>query len=640
MSDLFGRRVNMRGFPYESLPADVVADLENAARVCRALAVAMTTRANSGHPAGSLSSMKMYMAAYGVANLTPDNAADLDRDYIAISHGHTSPAAYATLAYYGFVDGLDAVREFRRCGSLFQGHVERDVPGIDWSSGDLGQGLSAGAGFALAQTARKNKSRVYVLMGDGEQGKGQLAEARRLIAARNLPVTALIDANDIQISGRVEDVMPIHLRQIWEADGWQVIECDGDNFPSLYAGLRQASLSDRPTVLICRTTMGQGVSFMEDRPDYHGKAATGDLYRQAMDELKAPDLVAMANSSSVRTAGAKMDRPRPALNVGAPRVYKLGEKVDCRSGFGNALSDVGAATKENGGGPLLVFDCDLAGSVKTADFSKKFPEWFVQGGIQEHSTATAAGSSSIAGAASVFAGFGMFALVEAYNQQRLNDINETNLTLALTHVGLDVGEDGKTHQCIDYVALAANCFGWKLIVPADANQTDRALRWAVQEGGNVCLAMGRSKLPVLELDGRPAFEKPFVYGDVVRLREGKNGAILALGAMANQALEAALLLAQKGIQVSVYSVSCPLVCCDETLKEAFETGAVLTLEDHNARTGMGSLWLARASELGLTGRALRLGVTHYGMSGPSSDVYAQMELDGQSVAERFARLIR
>jgi transketolase len=227
----------------------------------------MVSLADSGHPAGSLSSTEMYLAVYGVADLTPKNCSDVDRDYVSISHGHTSPGAYAALAEWGFFSSMDAVAHFRQCGSPFQGHVERDVPGIDWGSGNLGQGLSAGVGFALAQKARKNGRRTYVLMGDGGQTKGQSAEARRIAVKENLTnLTALVDWNNIQISGTLESVMPADIPALWRADGWNVLECDGHSFRELYAALRLGTSGDRPTVILCRTVMGRGVSFMENTP--------------------------------------------------------------------------------------------------------------------------------------------------------------------------------------------------------------------------------------------------------------------------------------------------------------------------------------------------------------------------------------
>lgn len=633
--------VCLTGFQWEELPFEVESQLDRVAAYNNGLAVAMVARANSGHPAGSLSSMKMYMAAYGAANVTPENWTDWNRDYVVISHGHTSPAAYATLAGCGFFDGLDAVEGFRRCGSPFQGHVEREVPGIDWGSGNLGQGLSAAAGFALAQRARKCYSHVYVLMGDGEQPKGQIAEARRLITAQKLHnVTVLIDVNDIQISGRTDEVLPVHIAALWAADGWRVLECDGHSFRELYGALKEARQTEAPVVILCHTVMGKGVSFMEDKPDYHGKAATGDLYHKAMEELGQSDLMALAAQKSGMPQFHRPVWSAPSIETGSARIYGAGEKADCRSGFGNALADVGELNYGKAGAtPILVFDCDLAGSVKTDGFFKKCPDWFIQGGIQEHNTATAAGAASVAGVVSLWADFGVFGLAEAYNQQRLNDINGANIKLALTHVGLDVGEDGMTHQCIDYISLLSSCFNWKLVVPVDANEADRATRWALSTEGNVCLAMGRSKLPVLAQDDKPLLADDFCYGEARKVREGSKGAIIALGAMTHRALAAADVLAQQGIDVAVYAVSSPLAIDEAMLKEAFATGSVVTVEDHNVRCGMGTLWFDRALELGLSARTRKLGVWHYGCSGPSDDVYAQMGLDAASIAQALSELL-
>ncbi|WP_288296921.1 transketolase [uncultured Pyramidobacter sp.] len=639
---VFDKAVKINSFQWEELPPAEERQLDKAAQVCKGLAVAMVARANSGHPAGALSSMKMYMAAYGAANVSPQNCDSLDRDFVVVSHGHTSAAAYATLAYYGFVDAFDAVNEFRRTGSRFQGHVERMVPGIDWGSGCLGQGLSAGAGFALAQKARGYDGRVYVLMGDGEQPKGQIAEARRLIAAQKLAnVTALIDVNDIQISGRCGDVMPVHIKELWEADGWRTISCDGDSFAELYAALKAARAAGQPVAVLCRTTMGKGVSFMEDTPDYHGKAASGDLYLQAMKELGQPDLVALAaERKKAKFSAARAVKPFEAtLDPGTPKVYGASDATDNRSAFGSALAEVGQLNyKKAGRAPVLVFDCDLAGSVKTGEFAKKCPDNFIQCGIQENTTATAAGAASVGGVVPVWAEFGVFGLAEAYNQQRMNDVNRAGEKLVLTHVGLDVGEDGMTHQCIDYVSLMSNFFNWKLVVPADPNQTDRATRWALKTPGNVCLAMGRGKLPTLCANGKPLLARDFTYGEAVKVREGSDAAILALGAMAGRAVQAAELLERRGIHAAVYAVSCPLEIDRAALTEAFRTGTVLTVEDHNVNSGMGSLWLARAEELGLRAAARRLGVHRYGDSGPSEEVYAAMGLSADAIAATLEEL--
>ena len=631
----------VKNFAVPTLDDRTVKALEEAAARCRINAVTMVSLADSGHPAGSLSSMDIYLAVYAVADLTPHNCSDEDRDYVAVSHGHTSPAAYAVLGELGFFDPLEAVANFRRCGSPYQGHVERDVPGIDWGSGNLGQGLSAGVGFALAQRARKNGKRTYVLMGDGGQTKGQSAEARRMAVKEGLNITALVDWNDIQISGRLSEVMPAHIPALWRADGWEVLECDGHSFRELYDRLRQSALNDRPTVILCRTVMGKGVPYMENSSEFHGKAPRGDLYVRAMKDLGGdPALLERARALRESTPPPKGRPIAPAkadLLLGRPRTYKPEDKMtDNRSAFGGALADVGEINcGDSGKTPLLVFDCDLAPSVKTEAFAAKCPSWFIQGGIQEHSTATAAGAASTAGVVSLWAGFGVFGLSEVYNQQRLNDINSANLKTVLTHVGLDVGEDGKTHQAIDYIGLLRNTFGWKLVVPTDPNQTDRATRWALGEGGCVCLAMGRSRLPVITgEDGEPFYGEgyEFQYGKADRLRKGDDCAIFALGAMAGKALKVRELLKERLNRTgALYALSSPLQVDDDALIEGAKTGRILTLEDHSVHSGMGSILAARMTELGLGASFRSLGVHKYGESGPSADILADMGLDEESI---------
>ena len=172
--------ISIRGYLQKELSEPTVFELQERARRCRAASVVMTSVAGSGHPGGSLSSLDLYILLLGAANLTPENVNEIDRDRIVVSHGHTSPGVYSALADRGFMDILDVEAHFRQAGSPYQGHVERDVPGVDWGTGNLGQGLAAGVGFALAAKARGKDSHVYVVMGDGEQPKGQIAEARRI----------------------------------------------------------------------------------------------------------------------------------------------------------------------------------------------------------------------------------------------------------------------------------------------------------------------------------------------------------------------------------------------------------------------------------------------------------------------------
>jgi Transketolase len=640
--------LDLRNFPVDKLSEKESERITEIARHCRAWAVTMTTVANSGHPAGSLSSMEMFLLAYAVADVNPENYRGLDRDFVVISHGHTSPGAYAALAAHGFIEPDEIMAHFRQAGSPFQGHVERQVPGIDWGSGNLGQGLSAGVGYAMACRARGSARNVFVLMSDGEQVKGQIAEARRMAVKEKLDnLMVLVDYNHIQISGRIEEIMRADLAALWKADGWAVLECNGQDPAGLYEAMARARKNGKPSVIFCHNIMGNGVSFMENVPDYHGKAATGQAYEKAMEELGFSSSVG-DKAKERRSSELPKGREHPGngmlcLETGTPRQYGTDAKTDNRSAFGNALEDVGKLNYgEPGRTPLLVFDCDLAGSVKTDGFARSCPEWFKEMGIQEHSTATVAGAASCGGVVSLWADFGVFGLDEVYNQHRLNDINGSNLKVVLTHVGLDVGEDGMTHQCIDYAGLLRNTFGWKLVVPADPNQTDRATRWAIGTPGNICLAMGRSKLPVLtDEDGQPLFGEGYVfrYGKADVLREGTDGTILCMGQMAHRAMCAWETLVKQGVRPRLLHVSCPLETDEGAIEAAVRTGAILTYEDHHFRTGLAANVAMRLVERGESVRFCALGVRRYGDSGASDEVISRMGLSPDDLVRAFLKLI-
>jgi transketolase len=551
-----------------------------------------------------------------------------------VSHGHTSPGVYAALARSGFFPIDDAITGFRHPATMFEGHIERSVPGVEWSSGNLGQGLSAGCGFALAARMHANGAHVFVVMGDGEQQKGQITEARRFAAKYKLGnLTVLIDKNNLQISGSTSDVMPQHIKDNFISDGWQVLEINGHDLQQICDALLTALQDDsRPTAIIADTVMGKGVSFMENIEKYHGVALTTEQLEAAMQELGLENRLEhyrTLRSGLPALPASPHTAPTPAptpIDTGAPVTYAPDKKTDNRSAFGSALAGIAEATaKIANPAKIAVFDCDLASSVKTDEFAKLSPDTFFQTGIEEHNAATMAGALSIEGVLTFFADFGVFGVSETYNQHRLNDINATNLKLITTHIGLDVGEDGKTHQCIDYIGLMNSLFGFKTILPADPNQTDRATRYAAATQGNFYLGMGRSKLPViLNENGEPFFgaDYSFEYGRADTLREGTDAAIITCGSTAWRAVAAADRLKGDGVSVTVLNVSCPKDIDRPALRRAAETGCIVTYEDHNVHTGLGSIVGCTLAEEGLAVPFTRMGVTEYGLSGPSDSVYA------------------
>ena len=266
----------------------LTAELTNLSKQARAAILSMTTLAASGHPGGSMSSIDLLLALYAVARHDPKNPQRPDRDRIVVSNGHISPAVYSALALNGYFSLDKAVSQFRLWGSIFEGHIEREVPGVEWSSGNLGQGLSAGAGMALASRINSIPYRVYVMMGDGEQQKGQISEARCFALKYGLNnLCAIVDYNGLQISGDIKDVMPQNIRANWESDGWQVLEIDGHDFSQIFSALESSKNSTVPVMILAHTVMGKGVPFMENQAKYHGSALSEEQLAEALKILGA-----------------------------------------------------------------------------------------------------------------------------------------------------------------------------------------------------------------------------------------------------------------------------------------------------------------------------------------------------------------
>ncbi len=639
---------NWRGFEFPSLPDDWHKKLSEMSRNARGDILKMTTLASSGHPGGSMSFIEIYMTLFNMAKVDPKQPKRDDRDRIVISNGHTSPGAYSSLAAAGYFNREDAIAFFRKAGSPFEGHVEQSVPGIEWDTGNLGQGLSVGIGKALYGRLTNQNFHTYVLMGDGEQQKGQISESRRIAKKYKINnITAIIDYNRLQISGSIEDVMPQAIADEWKADGWKVVEIDGHDLNQIYNAFKDAKNDNScPTMILASTIMGKGVSFMENKAGYHGAPIKPEELDGALEELgglknNIEDL--KAKRSNEKMPVFEIDRSEyPTVDPGKPRIYAIDEKTDNRSAFGNALVDVADANMSKDDFNIGVFDCDLAGSVKTAGFEKKYPDNFFQFGITEHSTATAAGSLSAEKAVSVWADFGVFALAETYNQARLNDINHSNMKLFCTHCGINVGEDGKTHQSIDYFGLLNSTFGWKVITPADPNQTDRVVRYVLSNPGNFAVIMGRSKLNIIsDSDGKPFFGENYKYehGRVDFIRDGSKVVLAASGNILANAFDAWQLLDKEGVQIKLVSISDWSEIHTDDLKLLASEDNLVVLEDHNVKTGLGQQIAAKLFEEGLTTKLIKIGVENYAPSGSANDLYKLIGLDGASVAEKIKKLL-
>lgn len=264
-------------------------ELKETARKIRVDVIRAIHEAGSGHPGGSLSATDILTALYfDTMNINPENPKMEGRDKFVLSKGHAVPALYATLAERGFYD-VEEMMTLRKIGSHFQGHPNmHKVPGLEMSTGSLGQGFSVAVGMATAGKMDGNPGRVYALCGDGELQEGIIWEAALSAAHRNLDnLVLIVDWNGLQIDGKVDDVKKVTpLSGKFQTFGWHVINVDGHSFPEILAALDEAkTVKGQPTAIIAKTHKGHGVSFMEDQAGWHGKAPNDEQFRQAMEEL-------------------------------------------------------------------------------------------------------------------------------------------------------------------------------------------------------------------------------------------------------------------------------------------------------------------------------------------------------------------
>lgn len=272
---------------------DAVRKNELKALACKARmgVIEGTYNAKSGHPGGSLSITDILTYLYfSEMKVDPADLKNENRDRLVLSKGHTAPALYAVLALKGYFP-LEQLKTLRKSDSMLQGHPSMKLtPGVDMSTGSLGQGISAACGMALGAKLSGKGFRVYSPLGDGEIEEGQVWEAAMFAAAKKLDnLVAIVDNNNLQIDGSLEEVnSPYPIKEKFEAFGWNVIEIDGhcfDDIEGAFAAARECS--GKPTAIIAKTVKGRGVSFMENKCDWHGTAPNAEQYEQAMAELKA-----------------------------------------------------------------------------------------------------------------------------------------------------------------------------------------------------------------------------------------------------------------------------------------------------------------------------------------------------------------
>lgn len=613
--------------------SEAVAMLRHHAAVLRIDSVRATSEAGSGHPSSCCSAADIVAALFfAVMRYDPKNPRDPRNDRFVLSKGHAAPLLYAAWAEAGLFDKADLLR-LRTMDSDLEGHPTPRLPFVDVATGSLGQGLSAGVGMALnAKRLSRNGARTYVLMGDGESVEGSVWEAAEI--ARHEALDNLCAIVDVNRFGQSDPTLLQHdmeaYRSRWTGFGWHAIVVDGHDPGALLAAFdTAAATAGRPTVLLARTIKGKGVSRMEDRPDWHGKALKkGDELQQAIDELSVHLQSGSARPSIRRPTGAA--ETVPAGQPMAPPPYRATDSVATREAFGAALVALGEAHPA-----VVALDADVKNSTFTEAFGKRYPERFFENFIAEQNMVGAAVGLAACGRIPFAATFAAF-LTRAHDFIRMAAISHANIKLMGSHAGVSIGEDGPSQMGLEDLAMMAAQPGVVVLYPSDAVSTYRLVEAAAVHRGPVYLRTGRPKTPVLY-----GPDERFEIGGSKVLRHSSNDrlTIVAAGITLFEALKAHETLQAAGIAVRVIDLYGIAPIDRATLLESARAtqGRILTVEDHYAHGGLGDAVLGALADEGV--RLHKLAVREIPHSGKPDELLDRFGISARHIVETAKRML-
>jgi transketolase len=501
-----------------------------------------------------------------------------NNDRLIFSKGHASPLFYALWAAAGVVSE-DELMTLRRFGSPLEGHPTVAFPYTEASTGSLGQGLSVGVGMALnAKFIDKLPYRTYVLLGDSEMAEGSQYEAMEIAAHYKLDnLTGIVDVNRL---GQRGETMYGHDLSVYErrmsSFGWDAVVLDGHSMGEILAAYEKVlTVRERPAMIIARTTKGKGVSFIEDKNGWHGKALKKEELDRALEEMGPVD-------RTVRGEIPKPEdlRPQERASQKAVEVSYAGDKpVSTRHAYGSALARIYPAFPD-----MVVLDGEVSNSTFAELFMKAYPERFFEMYIAEQNMVGAALGLSRRGKIPFVSTFAAF-LTRAFDQIRMSQYSDANIKFCGSHAGVSIGEDGSSQMGLEDIAMFRTLMNSVVLYPSDAVSTEKLVEEAARHKGIVYMRTTRKDTPVIYGNEE---EFPIGGSKVLRSSDGDVITVVAAGITLHEALAAYEELRGESIPVRVIDLYSIKPVDKTTLKNAAHvTGAILTVEDHFAEGGIG-----------------------------------------------------
>ncbi len=512
------------------------------------------------------------------------NPQNPDNDHLIFSKGHASPLLYSMYKAAGVISDQELLT-LRKDGSRLEGHPTPVIPWVDVATGSLGQGLPIGVGIALCgKYLDKLPYHIWVLLGDSEMAEGSIWEAFDHASYYKLNnLIGILDMNRLGQRGQTElgwNGEAYKARA--EAFGWNAILIDGHDFEQINNAYAQAEQStEKPTLIIAKTMKGKGVSFLENKEGWHGKALSPQQAQEAIKELGGE----VNKTFPVQKPENRQPAPEPqAQPLQLPR-YGTGEQVATRKAYGDTLVAIGAANPD-----VVALDGEVSNSTYSEEFKKAFPERFFEMFIAEQQMVAAAVGFSVRHKVPFASTFGAF-FSRAYDFVRMAAISRANIRLVGSHAGVSIGEDGPSQMALEDLAEMSAVFGSTVLAPSDANQAAKLVEEMSKREGIVYMRTTREKTPVIY---GPDEQFPIGGSKVVRQSGNDQVTVVAIGIAVDEALKAYDRLKNEGITIRVIDAYSVKPIDEQTLfTAAKETGEKLvTVEDHWPEGGLGDAVLS------------------------------------------------
>lgn len=597
--------------------------LKDMANVMRRDVLKMTTAAGSGHPTSCMS-MAEIMSVLFFEEMSYDvkDALNPDNDEFVLSKGHSAPILYSALKRAGCIN--EDLMNLRKLGSNLEGHpMPRDLEWIKVATGSLGQGLSVGVGMALAGKLQKRKFRTFVLLGDSEMSEGSNYEALQLGAYYNLDnLIAIVDINRLGQRGETISGHDVNeYKKKFEGFGWEVISIDGHSISQISKAFSNAKKSNKPTLILAKTYKGKGVSFLENKEGWHGKAVPEDKLEKALSEVPNPEVpqITIKKPKKLKTRVKERHNKINLTN------YKKGDESATRDGYGEALSKIAGANSD-----VIVTDGEVSNSTRAGKVKEENQNQFIEGFIAEQNMVGMALGLSKKGFNVFASSFSAF-LSRAHDQIRMTALsNPKKLTFCGSHAGVSIGEDGASQMGLEDIAMFRDLPNSIVFYPSDAVSAEKLTKLAFEISGLKYIRTTRPKTPVIYNNS-----EEFKIGDFKVLeKSNKDKAVLVgAGVTVHEALKACEELKEEKKNVAVIDLYCIKPFNSKKFIDFVKKHGkkVVVAEDHYKAGGIGEMLAGELvnSEI----KMKHLYVDKIPHSGEKDELLDRQEINSKAIVE-------